>query len=763
MFKKQHLALAIAATLAATNAQAFDAESFTVSGYVKNETAALTKDGTFNGQASSTSDTTKYNDSGDLIKSESTVKLFVNGDVGESSSMHAELQLHNDSKAKGSHYSGNDDYSQSEFLRELYFDTTAGEWDLRLGKQQIVWGTADGAKFMDMINPTDYREMAQNVMAESRIPVWSAKATRYNDDGSNITIALSQPKENSFAGLNDNLSAGVRSNTDLATGTYTSTTWSDMTGTGASANFSNWNADTSSTGHDQGNPFVLKGVDSITGKYNGFLNIVPDLGSVAALFGRAFELTAAAGGATPNNNSGLSATKLNGITAGFTVGGFNSFDSSGGATDATLASFSTAFNTNSAAAGQNGGAGYTFADINLGTTLFWLDDDSTNTNGIGAGNGAGANYTGGATLAAFAGKFDTNLDNKSGTSAVDSVFEYMDRTSFATFDAFVNAKSEYVYDMPDDLDSNLSLKFANTLPNGMNYSLAYTYQYDPNPVINLSWRDSSGNEVTTSRGAGFYTVDSDSDGTADSVYTSVLTISGIGGLAQVADATDYATLRFTQSLERAHNIGAAFDYAFDTESIGPVVIRGEGVYQKDIYSPVIDRGAMSIGDISKALTMRAGDKFKYVIGADVTALTDMMVSAQFIQERNLDFIDNNVDWDGSTCSTTKTLTAENCGVYTADFAAMHMSNGFKKGIENKEFYSLFLSKPFGASGEGRWNNILMLEEGGGRWNRFDVEYSLTNDLIGTVEYNKYWGDDNSQFGQLEAASNVQIGLKYLFE
>jgi len=87
----------------------------------------------------------------------------------------------------------------------------------------------------------------------------------------------------------------------------------------------------------------------------------------------------------------------------------------------------------------------------------------------------------------------------------------------------------------------------------------------------------------------------------------------------------------------------------------------------------------------------------------------------------------------------------------------------KKALKSKDFYSLFLSKPFGDSGEGRWNNILMLEEGGGRWNRFDVEYSLTNNLIGTAEYNKYWGDENSQFGQLEAASNVQVGLKYLFE
>jgi hypothetical protein len=142
--------------------------------------------------------------------------------------------------------------------------------------------------------------------------------------------------------------------------------------------------------------------------------------------------------------------------------------------------------------------------------------------------------------------------------------------------------------------------------------------------------------------------------------------------------------------------------------------------------------------------MEKADRFKYVLGADVTALTDMMVSAQFIQERNLDFVDG-------------------ANRYTTSYANMHLSNGFIKDYDNKEFYSLFLSKPFGDSGEGRWNNIIMLEEGGGRWDRFDVEYSLSNNLIGTFELNNYWGDKDTQFGQLKNTSNVQLGLKYIIE
>jgi len=36
-----------------------------------------------------------------------------------------------------------------------------GDWSIRAGKQQVVWGTADGMKLLDTINPTDYSEMAQ--------------------------------------------------------------------------------------------------------------------------------------------------------------------------------------------------------------------------------------------------------------------------------------------------------------------------------------------------------------------------------------------------------------------------------------------------------------------------------------------------------------------------------------------------------------------------------------------------------------------------
>ena len=172
-------------------------------------------------------------------------------------------------------------------------------------------------------------------------------------------------------------------------------------------------------------------------------------------------------------------------------------------------------------------------------------------------------------------------------------------------------------------------------------------------------------------------------------------------------------------------------------------------------TPVINRAKLRIGSGTGAFTNEKADFFKYVIGADITALTNMMISAQLIQIRNLDYVNETVNANSGNTTATG-------GRYTADTAAMHMSNGLQKAEENKEFYSIFLSKPFGASGEHRWNNIIMYEENGGKWNRLDAEFSIDDDTQATVEYNKYWGDANTQFGQLEKSSNIQVGVKYSF-
>ena len=380
---------------------------------------------------------------------------------------------------------------------------------------------------------------------------------------------------------------------------------------------------------------------------------------------------------------------------------------------------------------------------------------------------ATAGYDGTKILGGFAGAYDTNLMNATSasnyrTGGVDSVFEYMDKATFSTFDAFAGAKSQYVYDMPEDSDLDYAMKYSNTTKDGTNYSFNYSYAYDKNPIINLSWRDSSSGALLTQnyvRGTNLF--DGNSTKTTSIYLTNGSTRYGGYGTGTAATSGGSPTLRFEQTVERAHNIGGSFDTTIETEGFGPVVIRGEAVYQKDVYSPVIDLARLSIGDMPNALTMVKGDRFKYVIGADITALTNMMVSLQFIQDRNLDHIDGNAPTITDSGGDNSALPYSR-GKYTTDYATMHLTNGFNKAEENKDFVSLYLSKPYGESGQHRWNNIFIYEENGGKWNRLDTEYTIDDNTIATVEYNKYWGDENTQFGQLKNFSNIQLGVKYTF-
>jgi len=668
--KKQNLILS-AALAAIFSASTVFAEA-EVTGKIVHESAKFTTSGTTIGAASAHGK--------DVFKSETAAKIYIDGEVNEiveGATYHLELQAFTDGKGIAKHDS-NESYTQRDALREAYIDTEYEDWSIRAGKQQVVWGTADGMKLLDTINPTDYSEMAQNQMEDSRIPVWMLNAEKDLEDGSSFQVVVSQPRENVFAGFDRNISTSIRQNGN-----------SDAT---------------TAAGQDQGHAFIMKGVDTITGKTSGFLNGVPDLGSIAAGFESVFTGT----------------NLVNAGAAGNTVGSF-----------AALTANQTS-NFDAMATGANATAFTSMSGTNDGTQI----------------------------LSGFSTPFDFNLVNATSkdnwdASSADSMFEYMDRTSFASFAAYSGVGSKFRYDMPSDGDANIAFKYKNSTDSGINYSLNASNNYDSNPVINLGWESSTGKKLSVNKTA-------TGTGAADS---QVITLSdadgGCYGAVTVACAASAGAgvLVFEETLERATNIGGSFDMAIESEELGPVVLRGEALYQKGVYSPVFDRGMLAIGDLAGALKMTEGDRFKYVLGADITVMTNMMVSAQFIQDRNLDYVDSNVDYDGTACSAAD---GTNCGVYTADFATMHMSNNFNKAEENKEFYSLFFSKPFGASGEHRWNNIFMFEENGGKWNRLDAEFSIDDDTQATVEYNKYWGDANTQFGQLEKSSNVQVGFKYSF-
>ncbi|WP_370278005.1 DUF1302 family protein [Pontibacterium sp.] len=69
-----------------------------------------------------------------------------------------------------------------DFLRELYVDAThdyanGDQLNIRLGRQQVVWGRTDLFRVLDVINPVDYsRHNIYDELEDIRIPMWMVQA-----------------------------------------------------------------------------------------------------------------------------------------------------------------------------------------------------------------------------------------------------------------------------------------------------------------------------------------------------------------------------------------------------------------------------------------------------------------------------------------------------------------------------------------------------------------------------------------------------------
>ena len=738
--KKTNITLSIALAAVFSSSVAFaEAE---VTGKIVHESAKFTTSGTTIGAATAQNK--------DYFKSETSARIFIDGDATDDATYHVEIQAFKDGKA-GTDYDSNESYTQRDALREAYVDTEVGGYSIRFGKQQVVWGTADGMKLLDAINPTDYSEMAQNQMEDSRIPVWMINAETTLPTGGDMQMIVSEGKSSHFAGLGNESTVGI----------------------GATPNFDATAAEAfvEHTNGDRGHAFVMKGTDTITGFANGFLNVAPALGAVAQKFDQGAVATLAQGEIYQRP---LSGTDRYMSLAGYTNASVNDFNI--GLDIANGKGYSGKNQSKAFNAFCSAGA---WSGTSVDTSAQCLSNVTNNDTADSGHQGAGRSEQN--LIAATVSAADWEASKANATSA----FSYMHDTTFATFDAFVNMKSKYRVD--HNTDPTFAWKYKDATKDGVNWSFNVTNGNDTNPYVSMGWENNAGAVLTESVG----TATADSQRTATSAsyettyYTNYLrlagttaTVSDVGGKFSAGlnvsgatttytvamDATDVANLVMTEKLNRITQIGGSFDTAIETATLGPVVIRGEALYQKGVMSPVVTREStdgidLAHGFLTSSVKMIPGDRLKYVLGADITVMTNMMVSAQIIQDRNLDYVDS------GSYGSSNADDASTSGVdweYTADMATMSLTNNLNKAEENKEFYSLFLSKPFGASGEHRWNNIFMYEENDGNWNRFDVEFSVDDDTQATLEWNRYWGNENTQFGQLKKSSNIQAGIKYSF-
>ena len=78
-------------------------------------------------------------------------------------------------------------------LRETYIDTSAGNFDLRLGKQNIVWGEMVGLFFADVVSARDLRDFILPDFETIRIPQWAARAEYFGETSHFEVIWLPYP------------------------------------------------------------------------------------------------------------------------------------------------------------------------------------------------------------------------------------------------------------------------------------------------------------------------------------------------------------------------------------------------------------------------------------------------------------------------------------------------------------------------------------------------------------------------------------------
>ncbi|MFH1889008.1 MAG: DUF1302 family protein, partial [Candidatus Omnitrophota bacterium] len=137
-------------------------DNLTLAGYIKNESSIRIQD--FN------SDLTKFKNiaqlSGEYVFDKDLV-FFAKARYWYDS-----VYGFRDKYDDGQHYQGH--VQRTDWLRDCYLDYTNGPWFLRMGKQQVAWGQADGITILDRVNPVDLTEYWLQDFVDMRIPLWMA-------------------------------------------------------------------------------------------------------------------------------------------------------------------------------------------------------------------------------------------------------------------------------------------------------------------------------------------------------------------------------------------------------------------------------------------------------------------------------------------------------------------------------------------------------------------------------------------------------------
>ncbi len=164
-----------------------------VNGFLRNDSAWRLEDGAYNLHGPTDWNDAEGLEKGDWVMNRTTLQLEGRWKISDNLSVTGlyrgayEASLYVDGDLEQHFLDSNvnaprdrqDEYTYHNDIREFYADLSWGDWAMRIGKQQIVWGEALGFRMSDIINPLDYSwNYFYPSWEDIRIPLWGVDVTR---------------------------------------------------------------------------------------------------------------------------------------------------------------------------------------------------------------------------------------------------------------------------------------------------------------------------------------------------------------------------------------------------------------------------------------------------------------------------------------------------------------------------------------------------------------------------------------------------------
>ena len=126
-----------------------------------------------------------YTDDGHFSKFKTLAKVRLNGRLSDRVSFQLGGHLQYDPVFEFETFypdAVEDDQKFDGYVDETFIDIDANDWDIRIGRQHIVWGEMVGLFFADVISAIDLREFVLPDFDLIRIPQWAIRAEYFKDD-----------------------------------------------------------------------------------------------------------------------------------------------------------------------------------------------------------------------------------------------------------------------------------------------------------------------------------------------------------------------------------------------------------------------------------------------------------------------------------------------------------------------------------------------------------------------------------------------------